>query len=185
MPSQRARLLRHSAAMAPRPFRFVYEWNLAPASPSPIGERNLPLTTALPHHRPIEAPHQIASASEHKLAARLTRPSMAWQILGSTSWLQRFSLCGSTATQSCQCGRGGIAAARTRQSSAARASHSTCAHCPRRNLCARHLRTLRAARTHAQRTQSERCVVLCSIDGRERALESNLSRVCRYRYICK
>ena len=169
MPSHRARLLRHSAAMAPRPFRFVCESNLAPASPSPIGERNLPLTTALLHHRPIEAPHQIASASKRNVAAMLTRPSMMWQVLSSTSWLHQFCRSNSTATQSCQCGRGVIAAATMRQSSAARPSHCTCAHRPRDTLCARHLRTPRAACQRAHWNESTQCVVWCLIDGRERA----------------
>ena len=92
---------------------------------------------------------------------------------------------GSNGHSSCLCERGRQRSSKTRQSSAARAPYPSCAHSPRGTASARHLRAQPAAHGALHRTWSTRCVVLCPIDGRERALESNFSRICRYRYICK
>ena len=151
------------------------------SSPGELLPQTLPSepSTAVVEQHADPLPDQATASDSHHALHMLTLAGSAG-LHGHRS--MRWS---EMASSSCLCERGRRCSSKTRPSSAARAPHRTSADCPRGTPCARHLGTLRAACAHAQRTQSERCVVLCSIDGCERALESNLSRVCRYRYICK
>ena len=155
------------------------------ASTMPVHARNHAHSASLQIERG-HCPHQqIANEVKPQLAPNIIRATDRWHPIRTTSWQVRCMLPSVVGLQSCLCGDEHAAATRSCQSSAARAPHPSCAHSPRGIVSARHLHAQPAAYVVLHRTHSTRCVVSCLIDGCERALESTLSRVCRYQYICK